>query len=219
MEQGELFTTAKDGVSVFHADSVEVVFRFQELLGDDRPLYAPEFRFTGGAPEDETRDGLKDTFVLRDYRKLIIRSGRVFCLDQREGRLIVLKEDSNTSFFLNLLLSKSQGFLAADIRGVLRLAKDLNNHCLILNENYPPVSIRRAEPACVLKLRSRQDKTELFFFFRYGSTDIAYQNQTFWLPPEAPDSAGVLLIQKRNRERESELVQEVVERFYRLPFI
>ena len=213
LKQTEVFTTSRDRVSFLSADSVEVSFRFQELLGDDRPLYAPEFRFEGESPDGGEGDGLADTFILRDYRKLIIRGGRVFCLDQREGRLVVLKEDSNTSFFLNLLLSKSQGFLAADIRGVLRLAKDLNNHCLILNENYPPVTIRRAEPACVLKLRSRQDKTELFFFFRYGRTDIAYQNQTFWLPPEDSESAGVLLIQKRNRERESELVQDVVDRF------
>ena len=210
LEQEDLYTTGKEAVRILQAETVEISFRFQELLGDDRPLYSPVFRFAS-APDGEGGPG--GEYTLRDYRQLLIRGGRVFCLDQKEALLVVLKEDSNTSFFLNLLLSKSQGFLAADIRGVLRLAGDLKNNCLKLNENFPPVAIRTAEPRTVLKMRSRQEKTELFFFFRYGRSDIAYQNQTLWLPPENPQGAGVLVIQKRNREKESDLVKEVVDRF------
>ena len=203
LEQAELFTTGRIPLEILHAHSVHISFHFQELLGDDRPLYYPEYLFSHD----------KGSYRLRNPRRLILRGGRVFCLDEENGLLVVLKEDSNTSFFLNLLLSKSQGFLAADIRGVLRLAGDLHNHCLHLDESFPPVTIRKAEPRSILKMRSRQDKTELFFFFRYGTTDVAYQDQTFWLPPEDPEGAGVLVIQKRNREQEAVQVKEVVDCF------
>ncbi|OQY32944.1 MAG: hypothetical protein B6241_09300 [Spirochaetaceae bacterium 4572_59] len=208
LEQKELCTTAKNVLKVINALTVNISFHFQELLGDERPLYYPEFCFRG-----KNSNGDEDSYTLMDPKKLIIRGGRVFCLDEKEALLVVLKEDSNTSFFLNLLLSKSQGFLAADIQGVLRLARDLGKHCLRLDEHYPPVSIRQADAEAVLKMRSRQDKTELFFFFRYGKSDIAYQDQTFWLPPEDPEGAAVLTIQKRNRVKEAALVKKVVEHF------
>jgi len=201
--QPELHTTDKKVLTVLEARSLEVAFRFQELLGDDRPLYCPEFRFRDDEGEVQ--------FSLSDRSQLFVRGGRVFCLDSGRAVLAVLPEDTNTSFFLNLLLSKSQGFLAADIRGIIRLGGNLNNHCMELNENFPPVSIRRAEPSPLLKLRSRQDKTEVFFFFRYGSADVAYQDRVYWLPPGEPEGGGVLVVHKRNRDAEGEQVKQIID--------
>ncbi len=203
LKQTELFTTGKVPLEICHAHTIDISFHFQELLGDDRPLYYPVYNFIHENGETGmSRSG-----------KLVIRGGRVFYLDEENARLVLFPEETNTSFFLNLLLSKSQGFLAADIRGILRLAKSLTAKSLKISESYPPVTVRKADPAIVLKMRSRQDKTELFFFFRYGSADVAYQDPTYWLPPEDPEGAGVLVIQKRNREKESELVKDVVDRF------
>ena len=86
----------------------------------------------------------------------------------------------------------------------------MSNHALTMDENYPPVRITRTVPQPILKLRSRQDKTETFFFFRYGSRDVAYQSQIFWLPPEEAEGAAVLTVIKRDRESEAELVKDVV---------
>ncbi len=204
LKQSELFTTAKSILEVYHSSRVEISFHFQELLGDDRPLYYPEYRFFHDRG-DEAITGMSGG--------LIIRGGKVFYLDEKKAILILLKEDSNASFFLNLLQSKNQGFLAADIRGLLRLGKSLSGSVVDICEDYPPVSIRKADPDIVLKMRSRQDRTELFFFFRYGSSDVAYQDPVYWLPPGEPEGAGVLIIEKRNREKESELVKQVVEKF------
>ena len=73
-----------------------------------------------------------------------------------------------------------------------------------------PLQSGKQNPGLCLKCAADRRKTELFFFFRYGNSDIAYQNQTFWLPPEDPEGAGVLVIRKRDREKESQLVKEVV---------
>jgi len=198
----ELFTSARVPIRCSPAALLEVSFIFQELLHDDRPLYSPEYRFL-----DAERELLH---LQRNRASLILRNKRVFCLDEEKGLLTWLPEDSNTSFFVNLLLSKSQGFLSADIQGILRLTEKMKNHALVLNSSYPPVSVRRADPLPVLKIRSRQDKTETFFFFRYGHRDIPYQSPVLWIPPEHTGGAGVLTILKRNREQEGHLVKDVV---------
>jgi SNF2 family DNA or RNA helicase len=202
LAQKELFTSGRIGIKTHQAASLEVSFRFQELLHDDRPLYYPEYRFL------DTRGAV--LHLQRSRSGLILRNKRVFCLDEEEGVLAFLPEDSNTSFFVNLLLSKSQGFLPADIQGVLRLTGKMKHHSLRLNSDYPPVSVRQADPLPVLKLRSRQDKTETFFFFRYGHKDIPYQSPVSWIPPGETEGAAVLVIQKRNKERETTLVKDVI---------
>jgi len=198
----ELFTSGRIPIRCLPAAVLEVHFLFQELLHDDRPLYYPEFRFLDTAGEV--------LHLQRNRSALYLRSKRVFCLDEEKGVLAWLPEDSNTSFFVNLLLSKSQGFLSADIQGILRLTEKMKNHALVLNSSYPPVTVRRADPVPVLKLRSRQDKTETFFFFRYGHRDIPYQSPVFWIPPEQTGGAGVLTVLKRSREREAVMVKDVV---------
>jgi superfamily II DNA or RNA helicase len=202
--QSELFTSSRIPVRISPASRLETAFHFQEILHDDRPLYKPEYRFLDDQGDLLHRQSKREAIVLR--------SKRVFCLDEEEGVLTYLPEDANTSFFVNLLLSKSQGFLSADIRGILRLTEKMSNHTLSLDENYPPVRVARKTPSPVLKLRSRQEKTESFFFFRYGSRDVPYQSQIFWLPPEEAEGAAVLTVIKRNREAESELVKDVVSR-------
>ena len=106
--QSELFTSSRVPVRICPASRLEAAFHFQEILHDDRPLYRPEYRFL----DDQ------GTLLHRQSKReaIILRSKRVFCLDQEEGVLTYLPEDANTSFFVNLLLSKSQGFLPADIR-------------------------------------------------------------------------------------------------------
>jgi len=198
----ELFTSARVPIRIFPSAVLEVTFLFQELLHDDRPLYFPEYRFLDGSGTL--------LHLQKDRSALFLRNKRVFCLEEEKGVLAYLPEDSNTSFFVNLLLSKSQGFLSADIQGILRLTEKMKNHALVLNSSYPPVTVRLADPTPVLKLRSRQDKTETFFFFRYGHRDIPYQSPIFWIPPEHSEGAGVLTILKRSREKEAVLVKDVV---------
>ncbi|MDC7231709.1 MAG: SNF2-related protein, partial [Spirochaetales bacterium] len=207
----ESFTAGRIPVTVHRAAGLETGFHFQELLHDDRPLYSPEYRFIDS-------DG---NLLHRELKRscIILRSKRVFCLNEDEGVLAFLPEDSNTSFFVNLLLSKSQGFLPADIQGILRLTEKMSNHAIRLDENYSPVSVRTSSPAPVLKLRSRQEKTETFFFFRYGHRDVPYQSPLTWIPPDtaAAASAGdraeapVLVILKRDKDREAELVKDMVQ--------
>ncbi len=205
--QEELFTSARVPVKVHRAVSLQTGFHFQELLPDDRPLYSPEYRFLDAGGNVLHRELKRSAIVLR--------SKRVFCLDEEGGNLAFLPEDSNTSFFVNLLLSKSQGFLPADIQGICRLTGKMSNHALDLDENYSPVSVRKSSPRPVLKIRSRQEKTETFFFFRYGHMDVAYQSPVSWIHPEIPEKTGaeapVLVILKRNKERESELVGGIVD--------
>ena len=200
--QTELFTSSRIPVRISPASRLETAFHFQEILHDDRPLYCPEYRFLDDRGELLHRQTRREAIVLRNKR--------VFCLDEESGILTYLPEDANTSFFVNLLLSKSQGFLSADIRGILRLTGKMGNHVLTLDENYPPVKVTGTTPRPVLKLRSRQDKTETFFFFRYGSRDVPYQSRIFWLPPEESEGAAVLTVIKRDRDAESELVKDVV---------
>ncbi|QEN06694.1 DEAD/DEAH box helicase [Oceanispirochaeta crateris] len=202
LSQKELFTSARVAITCHRADSLEVSFLFQELLHDDRPLYYPVYRFL-----DDKESVLH---LQRERSGLILRNKRVFCLNEEAGVLAFLPEDSNTSFFVNLLLSKNQGFLPADIQGILRLTEKMKNHALVLRDDYSPISVRQADPRPILKLRSRQDKTETFFFFRYGHKDIPYQSPVSWIPPEESESAAVLVIQKRNKEKESSLVKDVI---------
>jgi SNF2 family DNA or RNA helicase len=211
LAQDEIFTSSRTPITVHKAASLEISFHFQELLHDDRPLYSPEYRFMDEAGE----------LLHCELRRtsIILRKKRVFCLDEDGGNFAFLPEDSNSSFFVNLLLSKSQGFLPADIQGILRLTEKMKHHSLHLNENYTPVSVRTTSPGSVLKLRSRQDKTETFFFFRYGHQDVPYQSPLTWIPPDlsSPHSdplasvAPVLVILKRDKDKESELVKEIVE--------
>ncbi|MBF9014366.1 MULTISPECIES: DEAD/DEAH box helicase [unclassified Oceanispirochaeta] len=211
LAQDELFTSGRTPITVHKAASLETGFHFKELLHDDRPLYSPEYRFV-----DETGEILH-----RELKRssIVLRNKRVFCLDEDSGNLAFLPEDSNTSFFVNLLLSKSQGFLPADIQGILRLTEKMSHHSLHLDENYSPVSVRKSSPGPVLKLRSRQDKTETFFFFRYGHQDVPYQSALTWIPPDLSSlksglnsaEAPVIVILKRDKDRESELVKKIVE--------
>ncbi len=212
--QEELFTSARIPISIHRAASLQTGFHFQELLHDDRPLYSPEYRFldAGG------------TVLHRELKRsaIVLRSKRVFCLDEEGGNLAFLPEDSNTSFFVNLLLSKSQGFLPADIQGICRLTGKMSNHAIDLDENYSPVSVRKSSPRPILKIRSRQEKTETFFFFRYGHRDVAYQSPVTWMQPDIPEPAAgaaagekaeapILIILKRDKEKEAALVGEIVE--------
>lgn len=211
LAQDEIFTSSRTPITVHKAASLETSFHFQELLHDDRPLYSPEYRFM-----DEAGNIL---YCELKRKSIILRNKRVFCLDEEDGNFAFLPEDSNTSFFVNLLLSKSQGFLPADIQGILRLTEKMKHHSLHLDENYSPVSVRTSSPGPVLKLRSRQDKTETFFFFRYGHRDVPYQSPLTWIPPDSSSSssgphtseAPVLIILKRDKDKESELVKKIVE--------
>ncbi|MBN2628826.1 MAG: DEAD/DEAH box helicase [Spirochaetales bacterium] len=175
-------------------DSMLISFKLFSYLPDRGVIFQPLFSL---CREEKalTRPLSRD--------RLEIAGGSVLHLSENRQNLYYFPEEKESSYFIKLLLSRSGGFLEKDLIGLQAMAERLGIHRIRLELDHLSTEVREEDPRPILKIRNRSERTEIFFFFRYGDQEIPSQMRENYKTVQTDEN---ILIYKRNRNREKEFL-------------
>lgn len=178
-------------------DNLLITFRLHNYIPDRGVVFQPRFTLRRG---EECLAGP----LLR--KELEIEEGSLLYLKKREGELLFLPRNRESSYFIKLLLSRSGGFLEKDLIGLRKMARRLDIQSVNLDTEGLSVKVQTPEPQPILKIRTRSEKTEIFFYFRYDDQEIpAQQLENF----KALQKGDKILIYQRDRDREKKRLTQL----------
>ncbi|MDC7224780.1 MAG: DEAD/DEAH box helicase [Spirochaetales bacterium] len=184
------FGTRGLAVNPVRFDNLYITFKLHNYLPDRGVIFQPLFTLRSG-----------ETAVTQPLprKKLEISGGAVLHLSDNRQNLYYIPEQKESSYFIKLLLSRSGGFLEKDLHGLKGMAAKLGINSIHLDLSNLATEIRKEEPKPILKIRNRSDRTEVFFYFRYGDQEIPSQMLENYKTVQTPEN---ILVYQRDRSRE-----------------
>jgi SNF2 family DNA or RNA helicase len=188
------FGTRGIPVNAERFDNLHITFKLHNYLPDRGVIFQPLFTLR------------RDTSVLTQplpRNKLEISGSSVLHLSDNKQNLFYIPEKKESSYFIKLLLSRSGGFLEKDLHGLKAMAAKLKINSIHLDLSHLATEIREENPKPILKIRNRADRTEIFFYFRYGDQEIPSQMLENYKTVQTPEN---IIVYQRNRSMEKDFL-------------
>ncbi|MDC7220008.1 MAG: DEAD/DEAH box helicase [Spirochaetales bacterium] len=178
-------------------DNLFISFKLHNYLPERGVIFQPLFTLRRG--ESALTQPLP-------RKKLEISGGSVLHLSENRQNLYYIPEQKESSYFIKLLLSRSGGFLEKDLHGLKAMAAKLGINSIHLDLTKLAVEVREEEPQPILKIRNRSDRTEIFFYFRYGDQEIPSQMLENYKTVQTTEN---VLVYQRNRAKEKDFLAQL----------
>jgi SNF2 family DNA or RNA helicase len=186
------FGTRGITVDLINFDSLLISFKLHNYIPDKGVVFQPLFTI---------REQGKELTRPLARNKLEIERDSIIHLSENREKLFRFSKNSESSYFIKLLLSRSTGFLEHDLTGLENMARRLKIKSIELDLSGLSTEIVHHDPLPILKIRSRSDRTEIFFYFRYGDQEIPAQMLENYKTVQTKEQ---ILIYQRNRNKEKE---------------
>ena len=175
-------------------DNLYITFKLNNYIPDRGVIFLPLFTL---------RQGTRNVTSPLSREKLEISGGAILHLSENRQNLFYFPEQKESSYFIKLLLSRTGGFLEKDLKGLNAMAAKLGISSIALDLDHLSTEVREEAPKPILKIRNRSDRTEIFFYFRYGDQELPSQMLENYKTVQTADN---IIIYRRNRTAEKEFL-------------